>query len=248
LFTYISGQISPIVGLWLLLGAWMIARRMETGFLLPVAIFMATLKPNIVFLPVFLCLVEVVRRRRWKTLSYVLLLASLAAVFAFLTNPHWVPDLIGAWRNGDYLGGKPGLAASGYSGIVDFGVPVWIFLPLILYLLYRWKKDGFTYGIIALAVMVNFLVFPYSRRYDYVLFILPGCILVRDISLKNWMPIGLAILGLLIIPFTDLSLLSPLLITIGLLLKPTVSEAVRASQIPLRELPIPVNGGKPANQ
>ncbi len=219
LFCYITGQISPWVGCALVLFAWTLTERTGPPWIFALLAIIVTFKPHLAFIPMGLCLLEIIRNRKWKILLAITAGMIIVVIFSFITNQHWISDMVLSWRAGDYLGGQPGLAASGYKGLSDYGVPFWIFIPYVGYLWYRWKHDGLSSITMALAITVGFLIFPYSRRYDYVLFILPGCVLIKDLAWRNWLPVGIAILSLFIIPFLNVSLLTPLLLTIGLLLK-----------------------------
>ena len=200
-----------------MLCAWQISTGKGKPLLIVFCIIMTTLKPNIIYLPIALCLLELFFHRNWKTVIYLLLGLLLVMLFAFITD-QFGKDLLLAWRSGDYSGGKQGLVASGYTGLKSFGIPLWIFLPFVGYLIYHWRKYGFTGNTVSFAILIGFLLFPYSRSYDYVLFILPGCVIIKDIAWRNWLPVSLAIISLIIIPYSIFSLLTPVLLTIGLLL------------------------------
>jgi hypothetical protein len=138
-------------------------------------------------------------------------------LFAYLTNRNWISEMVLALLQGDYLGGKPGLVAAGYRGLADFGIPFWIFLPYAAYVVYRWAREGLSAPLAALAIAISFLMSPYSRRYDCVLFILPACLLLRDFPRRQWFPGVIALLSVLVIPLVNLSWITPPLLAIGIL-------------------------------
>jgi hypothetical protein len=219
LYCYITGQITPLVGCAILFLPLTVSERYRPSWWLAVLVPLMTIKPHLVVIPLGFCILEIIRLQRWKTLLSVSVGVIIAMAFAFIMDLTWISDFIFALRKGDYFGGKPGLAASGYTGLGDLGIPFWVFLPFMVYLFIRWKQNGISASFLALAITVNFLIMPYSRSYDYVLLILPGAVLIKDFAWRHWFPIALAIISLFIVPFLDVALLTPILLTIGILQK-----------------------------
>ena len=221
LFSYVTGQASPLIGLAVLLLCWYISTKPRqntaTVILIVVSFLITTLKPHLAILPDLLCILEIIRRRDWNLVTGLVIGIIGVMLFAFATDAKWISELLSAWLAGDFRGGKPGLVASGYIGLQELGIPIWLFAPLAIYVLYQWYKQGLSISVITLALSVNFLIIPYSRSYDYVMLILPGCFLVKDINYRNWFAISTAIVSLFIIPFTILTILTPAILTIGLL-------------------------------
>lgn len=217
LFSYVTGQVSPLVGLALLLLAWHIAAKPMATEVILVSFLVTTLKPHLAAMPVALCLLELLRRRDWKLLAWLALGVMAATLFAYATNWNWLSELLLAWQSGDYRGGRSGLVAAGYTGLSELGIPAWLWLPLATYVVVRWWRHGLTSSTLALALAVNLLLLPYSRSYDYVLLILPGWSLGMDFGRRNWLALGIAVVSLFVLPFTVLGLLTPVLIVLGLL-------------------------------
>ena len=221
LFSYVTGQVSPLIGLAVLLLCWYISTKPRqnttTTILIVVSFLITTLKPHLAILPDMLCILEIVRRRDWSLITGLVIGVIGVMLFAYATDAKWISELLSAWLAGNFRGGKPGLVASGYTGLQELGIPIWLFAPLAVYVLYQWYKQGLSISVITLAISVNFLIIPYSRSYDYVMLILPGWFLVKDFNYRNWFAISTAIVSLLIIPFTILTILTPAIATMGLL-------------------------------
>ena len=221
LFSYVTGQVSPIIGLAVLLLCWYVSTKPRqnttTIILIVISFLITTLKPHLAVLPDLLCILEIIRHRDWKLITGLVIGVIGVTLFAYAIDARWISELLSAWLAGNFRGGKPGLVASGYIGFQELGIPIWLFAPLAIYVLYQWYKQGLSISVITLALSVNFLIIPYSRSYDYVMLILPGWFLVKDLTYRNWFAISVAIVSLFIIPFTILTILTPAVITIGLL-------------------------------
>jgi hypothetical protein len=226
LYSYVTGQISPLVNLAIILAAWKIDT--STSVWLPaLSLLLVTLKPHIVALPTILCLLELSRRHRWRLLGITLGGFAVLCVLAFLWLPNWLPSLIRAWVEGKYKGGELGLLSPGYTGLPELGIPFWIFLPLTAYTLWQWWQTGLAPRTFALALVTNLLVIPYSRSYDLVVLILPLLSLAEFERRRDWAIFGLGLTGAFILPFTVLSVLAPVFLAIALLLtgpKPLSAE------------------------
>ena len=219
LFCYVTGQIVPLVGLAMLFCAWRISSGM-VNWIVAIGLLFATFKPHVVVLPVLICVLELIRRREWSGLLRIAVCMAVASVFAFAVLPDWPVSLIGAWVQGDYRGGRPGLVATGYWGLRELGIPLWAMLPLALYTVSLWWRRGLNAQVFSLALTTNLLLVPYSRRYDHVLLILPFLSLMRFGELHDYGILLLAILALFVAPVTKLFwVLTPVLMTLALLLK-----------------------------
>ncbi len=218
LYSYITGQISPVVNMMALLVAYNIA-SFSTSLWIPIlAILVVTLKPHIVALPIGLCMMELVRQRHWRAIVGIIGSLVILFVLAFAILPDWLSSMLNALVQGKYRGG-PGLISPGYVGLRELGTPSWAFLPQIAYVLFRWWRDGLNAHLFALALVTNLLVLPYSRSYDFVVFILPLLVLAKFESWRNWPGFALAITCVFVLPWTSLSVITPVLLAIALLLK-----------------------------
>lgn len=218
LYSYVTGQISPLVNLAIMLAGWQIVTS-ESVWLPALGLLLATLKPHIVAAPAGLCLLELIRRRHWRTLAITLIGFGVLCTLALLLLPNWPSALIQAWAEGKYKGGEPGLVSPGYAGLGELGVPFWIFLPLAAYMLWQWQRTGLDAHTFALALVTNLLLVPYSRSYDLVVLILPVLSLAEFERQRDWAIFGLGITSAFILPFTPLSVLAPVIMAIALLLK-----------------------------
>ena len=219
LFAYITGQLSALVVLAVLVagGEFVRPRRIARGWLVAICATLATLKPNIIWLPVFLMALEVVRRRDWRTLAKCTLTIGLLAGISFVWLPTWPASLLAAWRGGAYRGGI-GLVAAGYVGLSELGIPAWLFAPLLGYLFVYWWRDGLSLRVLALAFAMCLLVTPYSRSYDDVALILPSlAYLATPGGIKRWPGIALLIAAW-VAPLLSLTVLAPILTSIAVLL------------------------------
>ena len=218
LFCYVTGQISPLVGLAVLLAAWQLSSRRPRSWVVAVGLVAATVKPHIVLLPALLCILELVRCRNWRMLGWLAVGMTIVTVFAYVTDPNWFPGLVAAWQRGDFRGGKLGLVSPGYVGLSELGMPSWLFIPLGAYVLYQWRAQGLTATTTALAFSVSLLLVPYSRSYDYVVLVLPILSLAVARAWSKALALVIVVLSVVILPITVLSVLVPVLVTLGLLL------------------------------
>lgn len=217
LFSYITGQITPVIHLALLLAGWSI-RTQPAGWLPALGLLVATLKPHIALFPVLLIVLELIRLKRWKPLFIAFGGLVIFSGISSILLKDWFSSIITAWLQGDFRGGEYGLISPGYIGLAELGVPFYVFLPLVVYTVWIWRKNGFGTQSFALALTSNLLLVPYNRSYDYVLLIFPLLSLAKlgnNRSKRIW---GLALFATFILPFTSLSILSPVLLAIALLL------------------------------
>ena len=217
-YSYLTGQITPLVNLAILFSAWIISSQSKV-WLSAFGLLLVTLKPHIVVLPALICVLELARRKHWGVIAAasfgLLILLGLSTIWL----PDWFPSLIEAWAQGNYRGGAPGLISPGYIGLRELGIPVWVFLPLAAYTLWRWWRAGLDPYVFALALSVNLLIVPYSRSYDLVVLILPLLYLTNLRSRRDLGVFVVSMISIFVLPLTELSILTPLLITILLLLK-----------------------------
>lgn len=216
LFSYITGQLSPLVTLSALLAIWIFLRTEIHPVTLGLLISISALKPHIVVIPLALCILELIRQRKLIALTWITLVLSFFVLISFLILPDWIPSLIGAWREGAYLGG-PGLVAPGYRGIREFGVPLWVFVPLAVYLVRLWLKERLSPKVISLAFTTSLLLIPYARSYDQVVLAVPFSFIMLE-RVKKRIPTILVLLAVFVLPFTILWPLSPVVAAVALLM------------------------------
>lgn len=235
MYCYITGQISPMVNMMALLTAYKIASSTSL-WIINFAVIVTTFKPHIVVLPLGLCMMELYRQRRWRII--VVIISSLLILFAlaFVVLPDWLSSMLNAWMLGEYRGGKPGLISPGYRGLRELGIPFWVFLPLIVYVVFKWRRTGLNPHTFALALITNLLVLPYSRSYDYVVFILPLLVLADCESRRDWFSYSLAILSVFVLTWTSYAVITPILMAIALLFKVRPTPSVPDSTPPYRRL------------
>jgi hypothetical protein len=231
LFVYITGQLSGIVGLAALVAGGEFIRPdcAPRRWVLAVALAVTTVKPNIIWLPAALITLQVVRQRDWRAIvACVVVLGALAAL-SFARLPVWPASLLAAWQGGAYRGGV-GLAAAGYIGLPELGVPAWLFGPLLAYLFWQWWREGLSVRVLALAFAVGLLVTPYSRSYDQVVLILPSmaCLAIGG-GFKRWLCPALLLLAW-IAPLLTLAVLAPVFASMAALL---AFAALRPAREPL---------------
>lgn len=231
LYSYITGQLTPLVGTAVLASAWGISA--QSGAALPVlGLLFASLKPHVALLPVLLCLLELVRKRDRRTILTTALCAGILAGLATLWQPHWAASLIKAWAGQDYKGGAPNLISPGYLGLRELGISPWLLIPLAAYTLLRWWRDGLAPHVLSLALPVNLLLIPYSRSYDHVLLILPLLYLAGLKTRRGRRLLATAMVAVFVLPLTPCAVLAPALAVIALLLAPPPPR-------PSAPLPIP---------
>jgi hypothetical protein len=229
-FSYITGQASPLVGLGLLVCAWAIASG-TAPLLAGLGFLLATLKPNLVVFPLLLCLFELVRSRNWRTTRWIAGCFLVVTVLASIMLPDWFLSLFNSWRSGDYRGGKPGLIAPGYFGLPELGIAWWVFVPLAVFTVSRWWKDGLRAEVFALALVVNVLLSPYSRSYDQVLLILPFLVVASSNHPRGYGLLSLAAIAVFLVPLTALAVLTPVLLAILLLLRMALNQRMHPTAL-----------------
>jgi hypothetical protein len=230
LFAYVTGQISPLVAVGML-GALWFARRPHTHPLsVALALTLATLKPHIVALPIVVVLLELAARRRYSHLVSIVGVALVLTLFGVLVLPSWIPSMMDALQRGAYLGG-PDLAAPGFRGLRELGVPGWIILPVLAYILYTWSRERLTARVAALALAGGLLVVPYTRVYDQVLLAFPACLVILVVDGRRLLRMAIAVLAVLVVPWTPAWPLAPVLMIASLVLLPQQAVAERPSEI-----------------
>jgi hypothetical protein len=219
LFVYITGQISAIVVLAALVAAGELTRLGpgQRRWLVAIGLVVTTLKPNIIWLPVLLMTLEILRRRDWRTVAMCIGVMIILTAISFVWLPDWPVSLLLAWRAGAYRGGV-GLVAAGYIGLIELGVPLWVFVPFVLYLFRRWWHASLSRPVLALAFAMCLLVTPYSRSYDHVILILPSIAsLAGPAGITRYLRFALIIAAWLA-PLLTLAVLAPVLTTLAVLL------------------------------
>jgi hypothetical protein len=220
LYVYLTGQSSALVAAAILGFGWIVAAGEEgrkTGWLVA-AVVALTFKPHLVVLPVALGLLELIRRRAWRPLAMCAGGLITLGGLSFLLLPTWPQDWLAALVSGEFYGG-PHLVAVGYAGLRELGVPGLLLVPLAIYALLVWWRQGLTTYAMALALCANLILVPYSRAYDGVLLYFPALVvLARTTPGSRWIAALLALAALLIVPVGNFVLSAPMLVAIGLLL------------------------------
>jgi hypothetical protein len=218
-FALVIGQISPLIALSVVVLIQSIDREKKADWwCVPLAFSIISMKPHIVALGGILLFVELLKSRRWKPVFYTSVVFIFLIILSFLLLPDWPVYWIKAIRGGDYLGGKSGLAATGFVTFADVGIDWRIFLIFLLYTIYGWYKQGWNGFTASLILVVNFLVIPYSRFYDYVLLFLPLIYIFQNSrSIYQKTMFILVIISFILLPFTTVPLLIPVITLLGVI-------------------------------
>ena len=218
LYVYVTGQITALAELALIALAVLAASsgRRQILIVTVLASLLVTAKPHIVGFPLGLILLEAVRSRRWRVPAVFGATMAIAAAVSWLMRPDWPAEWLLALQTGEFLGG-PGLAAQGYFGLREAGVPgILLWLPAGYSFLY-WMRKGPTPPALALAIASGLTLLPYLRVYDH-LFLWPAAItaagLLRAEGRHVFAAVPLA--AMLLLPLTDLAMLLPIVI-VGML-------------------------------
>ncbi|MBN2554506.1 MAG: DUF2029 domain-containing protein [Anaerolineales bacterium] len=225
IFTYLTGQVSSFVALALLLALWACARPAFHPAVLGLLLGAAALKPHLAAIPALLCALELLRHRQWTRLAWTGLIFALLAGFSFLLLPGWVPALMDAWLGGAFRGG-PELAARGYLGLLELGVPYILLLPALAYTLYACMKEGLTPRVAALALAAGLLLTPYTRVYDQVLLTFPAMLTVCAFKPGKRLAAALILIAAFGLPLTPAWMLAPAACCAGLALLPPTQLAL----------------------
>jgi len=226
LISYITGQVTPVVAAAILFIAWGITTSHIRAWLIFICLLLATLKPHIVVLPGLICLLELIRKKQWRVILMIAIGIIIIVGLLSIWIPDWLPSIIESWIGGDYKGGRPGLISAGYVGLRELGIPVWIFLPVLLYTLWRWRMDGLSPYVFSLALCVNLLIVPYSRVYDFVVLIFPLLSLTELRQKQDYFIMLLSMISIFVLSFTILSLLIPVLFMLALLFKHALNSQI----------------------
>jgi len=219
LYVYVTGQITALAELALIGLAVLSAStgKRNNLILTALAALLVTAKPHIVGFPLGLILLEAVRSRQWKVPTVFGATIGIAAAVSWLLRPDWPGEWLLALQTGEFLGG-PGLAARGYFGLREAGVPgILLWLPAGYSFLY-WMRKGPTTPAVALAIASGLALLPYLRIYDHLL-LWPAAITASGLWSGRG-PRAFAALpwaAMLLLPLTDLAMLLPVVI-VGVLL------------------------------
>ena len=231
LYVYVTGQITALAELALVALA-VVATSSGRRQILIVTVFaslLVTAKPHIVGLPLGLILLEEVRSRRWKVPTVFAATIGVAAVVSWLLRPEWPGEWLLGLQTGEFLGG-PGLAARGYFGLREAGVPgILLWLPAGYALLY-WMRKGPTPSALALAIAGGLMVLPYLRIYDHLILwtaAIAASGLLHAKGPRVFAAIPLA--AMLLLPLTDLAMLLPVVIVGMLLTRVSLAKQLSSS-------------------
>ncbi|MCJ7566620.1 MAG: DUF2029 domain-containing protein [Anaerolineales bacterium] len=217
LYSYVTGQITPVIGLAVLLALWVTSHTSVHPIILALLLGIATFKPHIVAIPASICLLELLRGRKWMHLVWLgVTFAALAGV-GYAVLPNWASSLSNAWLGGAYRGG-PGLVAKGYRGLIELGVPYWLLVPTLAYTLHAWAKDHLSTRVVAFAITAGVLLAPYTRSYDQVLLTFPAVLGLLGITEGKRLAGSLIVTSSLLLPLTPAWMLAPVITFIGLLI------------------------------
>ena len=225
IFCYVTGQVSPLVALATLVALRLASHGSSAPLAFGVAVGMALLKPNLTLVPITVCLLEIVRMRRFRyTLQAGIVVAAFLAV-AFAVQPSWPSDLAAAWMAGAFRGG-PGLAAAGHRGLIELGVPPWLLVPALAYVARAWMREHLSLRVVALSLTAGLLVTPYARAYDLVLLTLPALLGLISTSRGHAFRATVLLLSVLVLPLTPLWMLAPVGCLLGLIVGGPRTEAL----------------------
>jgi hypothetical protein len=219
LFAYVTGQVSPVVGAAALIALGLARHPGSHPVALAVALAVTSVKPHIVILPILICLLELISQRRWAHLAWLGAMALGLVTLGFLMLPEWIPSLAAALRGGAFLGG-PGLVAAGYRGLLEFGVPYWILVPLAAYVVLVWARERLTVRVAALALCIGLLITPYTRSYDQTLLAFPACVALLVEGRHRRLRMVLASVAALVLPWTPAWALGTVVMVLALALLP----------------------------
>lgn len=219
LYVYVTGQITALVEVALIGLAVLVASsgRRHILILTGLAALLVTAKPHIVAFPLGLILLEAVRSHRWKVPTAFGATIAIAAAVSWSLRPDWLGEWFRALQTGEFLGG-PGLAARGYFGLREAGVPgILLWLPAG-YSFFYWTRRGLTPTALALAIASGLTLLPYLRLYDHLL-LWPAAVTASELlRAKGSRTLAAAPLAaMLLLPLTDLAMLLPIFI-VGMLL------------------------------
>ncbi|MGH2621580.1 MAG: glycosyltransferase 87 family protein [Anaerolineales bacterium] len=219
LYVYVTGQITALAELGLIGLAVLAASsgRRQILVLTVLAAVLVTAKPHIVGFPLGLILLEAVRTRRWRVPTVFGATIGVAAAVSWWLRPDWPSEWLRALQTGEFLGG-PGLAARGYFGLREAGVPgILLWLPAG-YSFFYWIRKGLTPPALALAIASGLTLLPYLRIYDH-LVLWPAALTASGLlqAKGNRSLAAVPIAAMLILPLTNLAMLLPILV-VGVLL------------------------------
>jgi len=219
LYVYVTGQITALAELALIGLAALAASRGRRRIIVLAALasLLVTAKPHIVGFPLGLILLEAVRSRQWKVPIAFGATIGIAAAVCWLLRPDWPGEWLRALQTGEFLGG-PGLAAGGYFGLREAGVPGILLLLPAGYSFFYWIRKGLTPPALALSIASGLMLLPYLRVYDH-LVLWPAAVTASQLLLAKGSQTLAAVplVAMLLLPLTDLAMLLPVVI-MGVLL------------------------------
>jgi len=220
LFSITLGQLSSLIGLVLTFLFICLIQGKVNKWDFAFGLILLSLKPHIVFLPVLILALELIRRKLWSTLLIASITITILALASTITlYKDWLSAYLEAlFVTRRYLGGQ-GLAASFYFNLANIGINYFVFIPHLLYAFMLWLRKGVSLYLFSFLTALNFLIIPYSRQYDYAI-LLPAYIFIFAKLLKLRRPLALSVgyLTIFFVPFfTKLYFLIPLIVLIALL-------------------------------
>jgi hypothetical protein len=225
LYVYITGQVTALA----VLGMIVLGVRSRPSILwIALAALLASFKPHIVAAPLVLILLEHLRRRAWRVLAAFFGTLLVASLVSWVVVPPWLADWFAAISSEAFRGG-PGLAAGGFFGLREAGVPGWLLALPLVYVALLWWRRGLTPITLATAIAGGLVWVPYVRSYDFLA--LWPAVLVASSAWRETRPAWFWLVPLAlyaVLPLTDLALLLPVAL-FALLLGKTATDDSAAS-------------------
>lgn len=210
MYVYITGQVSALSALALVTLAVAPAGRRTP--LMVIAVLVAAFKPHIVALPLILLFLEHLRRRAWRVPAMFTGSLVGAALISFLVVPNWPTEWLATILAGEFRGG-PGLAARGYAGLREAGVPEALLVLPAAYSVTYWWRHGLSSTTLGLAISSGLIWLPYVRAYDYIVLWPAALAGAQQWLTSRWRAVAaVPVLSLLLLPLTDLGVLLPVVL------------------------------------
>jgi hypothetical protein len=180
LFMLAVGQVSAFVALSCI-GLLLETNGKRRLWVLLLCLFIASSKPHLVAGPALMSIITLTQKREYRKLFVIFAFFSALVISFELFTPGITSEWIRAMFSGSYSYGTPQQLQVTLSNgsIFQIGAsyyhapPLIVSLPLGIWFIYVWYKEGLTARIIASSLCICFLFLPYYRLYDLVMLYYP---------------------------------------------------------------------------
>lgn len=174
--TFLVGQVSSLVLFGLV--AFLHFEHQRRPFYAGIALALTTIKPHLVYITLPLILLEMLRRRQWRTVTGFFMPLVLGVAITFLFRPTFLAEYFSTMSSGSLLYRTvPTLSfflsrITGWIGIRLMGIVV---LPIVLlYWRQRWRHNSPNLpDLMAVTLFLSVITAPFGWSFDVIVLLVP---------------------------------------------------------------------------